>query len=96
MPFLDRFRSKKVDAEESRRSRLLLAGRITEGSILDTGTDDAGEIRQIYFSYIVNGVEYESSQLLDAEQRRRPIDYAPGARVVIRFDPHRPGNSVVV
>jgi hypothetical protein len=96
MPLSNLFRRKKVDAEAERRTRLLQAGRITEGVIIDTGNDDAGSIRQVYFSYEVSGVEYESSQLLDATQRQREIDYAPGARVTIRYDPHRPGNSIVV
>lgn len=96
MPLSNLFRRKKVDAEAERRTRLLQAGRITEGVIIDTGNDDAGSIRQVYFSYEVSGVEYESSQLLDATQRQREIDYSPGARVTIRYDPHRPGNSIVV
>ena len=96
MPISNLFRRKKVDAEAERRARLLRTGRITDGVIIDTGNDDSGSIMQIYFSYEVSGVEYESSQLLDAEQRKREIDYYPGAHVTIRFDPHRPGNSVVV
>jgi hypothetical protein len=71
-------------------------GRITEGIIIDTGNDDSGVIRQIYFHYEVSGVEYESSQLLSDEQQERSNNYFPGARVTIRYDPHRPGNSVVV
>ena len=96
MPLSNWFRRKKADPEVVRRSRLLQSGRITEGVIIDTGNDDSGAIRQIYFSYEVSGVEYESSQLLNDEQRQREADYSPGARVTIRFDPHRPGNSVVV
>ena len=96
MSFINLFRKKKVDVEAHRRSRLLQAGRITDGVIMDTGNDDSGCIRQVYFSYEVSGVEYESSQLLDADQRLRETDYSPGAHVTIRYDPQRPGNSVVV
>lgn len=96
MPLSNLFRRKKVDAEAERRARLLKSGRITEGVVIDTGNDDSGSIRQIYFSYEVSGVEYESSQLLSEEQRGREIEYAPGAHVTIRYDPHRPGNSIVV
>ena len=96
MPLRNLFRSKKGDPEAERRARLLRNGRIADGIILDTGNDDAGAIRQIYFHYEVSGVDYESSQLLSDEQREHEINYAPGARVVIRYDPHRPGNSVVV
>jgi hypothetical protein len=96
MPLSNLFRRKKADPEAARRVRLLQAGRITEGVIIDTGIDDSGAIRQIYFSYEVSGVEYESSQLLSDEQREREASYSPGAHVTIRFDPHRPANSVVV
>jgi hypothetical protein len=96
MPLSNWFRRKKADPEVERRTRLLQTGRITEGIIIDTGNDDSGAIKQVYFHYEVSGVEYESSQLLSDEQQERGADYAPGARVTIRYDPHRPGNSVVV
>ncbi len=96
MPLSNLFRRKKTDPEVERRARLLQAGRITEGVIIDVGNDDSGAIRQVYFSYEVSGVEYESSQLLNDEQRQREVDYCPGARVTIRYAPHQPGNSIVV
>jgi len=96
MPLSNLFRKKKADPEVERRGRLLQGGRITEGVIIDIGSDDSGAVRQVYFSYEVSGVEYESSQLLNDEQREREVDYSPGARVTIRYDPHRPGNSIVV
>jgi hypothetical protein len=96
MPFSNWFRRKKADPEAERRTRLLQHGRITEGVVLDTGNDESGAIKQIYFRYEISGVEYESSQLLSNEQQAREASYAPGARVTIRYDPHRPGNSVVV
>jgi hypothetical protein len=96
MPLSNLFRRKKSDPEAERRARLLRGGRITEGVVFDVGSDDTGAIRQIYFHYEVSGVEYESSQLLDAGQRQRSGDYFPGARVTVRFNPRQPGNSVVV
>ena len=96
MPLSNWFRRKKADPEVERRTRLLEKGRITEGTIIDTGNDDSGAIRQVYFHYEVSGVDYESSQLLSTEQQERAADYSPGARVTIRYDPHRPANSVVV
>jgi hypothetical protein len=96
MGILDIFRRKKADDETSRRDTLLRAGRITEGSIFDVITDDAGSITQVFYNYEINGVEYESSQSLDPGQRERSADYFPGARVTVRFNPRQPGNSVVV
>jgi len=92
MGIINLFRRKKADDEGARRAALLRAGRITEGSIFDVITDDAGLITQVFYNYEINGVEYESSQLLDL----RSADYFPGARVTVRFNPRQPGNSVVV
>ena len=89
-------RHKPDDAEASRRAQLLRAGRITEGTVFDVITDDGGRITHVYFSYQINGVDYESSQTLDDSQRQRQADYAPGARITIRYNPRQPGNSVVV
>ena len=96
MGILDIFRRKKSDDEATRRSTLLRTGRITEGAIFDVITDEAGTITQVFYNYEINGVEYESSQALDAAQRERSGDYFPGARVTVRFNPRQPGNSVVV
>jgi len=97
MGILDIFRRRpKGDPETARRDALLRTGRITEGSIFDVITDEAGAITQVFYNYEINGVEYESSQTLDARQRERSGDYFPGARVTVRFNPRQPGNSVVV
>src|SRR5215211_4270618 len=97
MPFLDRFRRKKDDAEGARRTRLLRTGRIAEGTIVDISDEsESGTFTQIFYSYEIGGVEYESSQVLDPGQQQRQTDYAPGARITIRYDPHQPGNSIVV
>jgi hypothetical protein len=42
------------------------------------------------------GVLYESSQALSVSQQQRSNDYAPGKQIVIRYDPRRPANSIVV
>jgi hypothetical protein len=96
MSFLDRFRRKKVEDEATRRSRLLLTGRITDGTILDITSDSSGEVSEIFFTYNISGVDYEASEKLSHEQRGRQHDYAPGASITVRYDPRRPGNSVVV
>lgn len=96
MSIFNLFRRNKADGEAERRAQLLRAGRITEGTVFDVITDDAGHITHVYFSYQINGVDYESSQTLDDSQRQRPADYAPGARITIRYNPRQPGNSVVV
>ena len=73
---------------------LLATGRITDGVIIDSQIEPSGD-ELIYYTYTLNGVDFESSDILTVEQRREPIRYAPGARVGIRYDPRNQGNSVV-
>jgi len=55
-----------------------------------------GRITQVTYTYILAGVQYESSQALNLSQQERSNDYAPGKQIVIRYDPRRPANSIVV
>ena len=49
----------------------------------------------LFFLYTLNGVDFESSELLDETQRRDPAKYAPGARVGVRYDRKNQGNSTL-
>ena len=95
MSFLNLFRRKKED-EASRIARLSKTGRIAEGNILDVITDDQGQITQVYYTYTLAGVQYESSQELNLDQRQHTDNYAPDTRIVVRYDPRQPANSIVV
>ena len=96
MGILNYFRRKKVDDQVSPRARLLVEGRIAEGRIIDITTDSTGAVTHVFYTYQAGGVDYESSQMLDTEQRQRLANYVLGASVTIRFDPRQPGNSIVV
>ncbi|MBC7900375.1 MAG: hypothetical protein H7070_10020, partial [Saprospiraceae bacterium] len=50
----------------------------------------------VFFVYTLNGVDFESSELLDEEKLKEPLKYAPGAKVGIRYDPKNQGNSTLV
>ena len=78
----------------TRRQFLLESGRITDGVILDSEINEAGE-EVIFFLYSLNGVDFESSDILTEDQRLDQAKYAPGARVGIRYDPKNQGNSIV-
>ena len=95
MSFLDRFRKKPED-EASRIARLSKTGRMADGQIIDAVSDDEGRISQVTYTYMLAGVVYESSQALSISQQQRSNDYAPGKQIVIRYDPRRPANSIVV
>lgn len=89
-------------AEVERQRRLFLAerGRITDATLIDTGflelaaaEDRAPDVLQ--YQYRVAGVAYESSQelsLLSDSVRNLRVDLP----IQVRYDPHNPGNSIVV
>jgi hypothetical protein len=95
MSFLDRFR-KKTEDEASRIERLSKTGRMADGRITDVVSDDDGRITQVTYTYELAGVQFESSQALSDLQQARSNDYAPGEQIVVRYDPRRPANSIVV
>jgi hypothetical protein len=95
MSFLDRFRKKPED-EASRIERLSKSGRMADGRIIDAVSDNDGRIIQVTYTYVLAGVQFESSQALSDLQQARPNDYVPGKQIVVRYDPRRPANSIVV
>lgn len=95
MGLFDIFKRKKIQTESERRAVLLKSGRITEGTIIDSETTPNGD-EIVYYFYTIHGVDFESSETLNEEQKMNPIEYAPGAKVSIRFDPKNHGNSVLV
>lgn len=95
MSFLDRFR-KKTEDEASRIARLSRTGRMADGKIIDAVSDQSGRITEVVYTYMLAGVQYESSQALSELQQQRSSDYSPGKQVVVRYDPRSPANSIVV
>ena len=95
MSFLDRFR-KRTEDEASRIARLSKTGHMVDGKIIDVVSDNNGRILQVSYTYEIAGVQYESSQALSHLQQERPLDYAPGKQIIVRYDPRRPANSIVV
>jgi hypothetical protein len=94
MGIIDKILRRKSEDPDARRKFLLANGRITDGIILDTEINESGEEVAIYL-YTLNGVDFESSDVLTAEQRNKPAKYAPGAHVGIRYHPKNQGNSVL-
>ncbi|MEQ1604870.1 MAG: DUF3592 domain-containing protein [Pyrinomonadaceae bacterium] len=94
MGIVDKLLRRKKPDPDARRRMLLATGRITDGVIIDSQIEPSGD-ELVYYTYTLNGVDFESSDYLTPDQRRNPISYAPGARVGIRYDPRNQGNSVV-
>lgn len=96
MGILSLFKRKvKTDPIAERRAFLLVHGRITDGRIIDTETNGHGQ-EIVFYLYTLNGVDFESSELLSEEQSREPLKYAPGAKIGVRYDPKNQGNSMLV
>ena len=96
MRLFSRFKHRSMaDADEERKRILRVHGRITDGRVVDTYYGPNGEEIAVYV-YTLNGVDFESSEILNEDQLRDPIKYAPGAKVAIRYDPKRHGNSLLV
>jgi hypothetical protein len=94
MGLIEKLRRKKQTDPDEWRRRLRETGRITDGIILDSYVNAAGQDVVVYL-YTLNGVDFESSDVLSPEQLANPIKYAPGAHVGIRYDPKNQGNSIV-
>jgi hypothetical protein len=95
MSLFNIFKSKKKLNIKENREMLQAQGRITDGLIIDSETNEAGE-HIAFYTYNIQGVDFESSEILTVEQLQNPIQYAPGAKVGIRFDPKNHGNSTIV
>lgn len=88
-------RGKQQNLETSRREFLRQKGRITDGTIIDSETTEKGR-EIVFYVYNIQGVDFESSEILTDEQMQNPLQYAPGAKVGVRFDPKNHGNSMLV
>jgi len=94
MGIIDKILRRKEPDPDARRRFLLTQGRITDGVILDSEINNTGD-EIVFYLYTLNGVDFESSDLLTAEQRLERAKYAPGAKIGIRYDPKNQGNSIV-
>jgi hypothetical protein len=95
-------RKKKSSAEieRERRDWLNQIGRITDGTVIDVQEivpNGHPAATMLIFQYDVGGVSYEASQ--DVTHLRQWINLHScrlGLPTSVRYDPHNPGNSIVV
>jgi len=95
-------RKKKTAAEveKERREWLNQIGRITDGTVIDVQEvvpNGHPPATMLIFQYDVGGVSYEASQ--DVTHLRQWINLHScrlGLPTSVRYDPHNPGNSIVV
>ena len=95
-------RKPKTAAELERERRVWLdqVGRITDGSVIDVQEIPGAEHKSatvLIYQYDVAGVSYECSQEVTY---LRPLfnlhSCRLGLQTSVRYDPHNPGNSLVV
>lgn len=95
MGLFDIFKSKKpANTETARQEFLRVKGRITDGTIIDSETVENGD-ELVFYCYNIQGVDFESTEILSEKQRQNPLKYAAGAKVGVRFDPKNHGNSIL-
>ncbi len=95
-------RNKKSSAEieRERRDWLNQIGRITDGTVIDVQEvvpNGRPAATMLIFQYDVGGVSYEASQ--DVTYLRPLINLHScrlGLPTSVRYDPHNPGNSIVL
>lgn len=98
-----RKRPSEEELELLRRQELVQSGRIVDGTILDisdVGPHESGRpngMQLIIYKYDVAGVSYESSQdVTNLHEYVNIYDCHLGFPCSVRYDPHRPINSIVV
>ncbi|HZZ40572.1 MAG TPA: DUF3592 domain-containing protein [Acidobacteriaceae bacterium] len=92
------------EIERERRAELVRSGRIMDGTILDISefeavpaADRRAEIHFILYKYEIGGVAYECSQDVSAlRDLVNPAELRLGFPCSVRYDIHRPENSIVV
>jgi hypothetical protein len=95
---LTRTRLTPEELERNRRDLIATTGRITDGSITDLSSppeDPSPTPNVIVYSYRIGGVAYECAQVVTglADHVR---DIRIDLPIQVRYDPHNPGNSIVV
>ena len=88
------------ELEGKRRVWLTQVGRITDGTVIDVqelGSESQHPATMLIYQYDVAGVSYEASQ--DVTYLRQWINLHScrlGVPTSVKYDPHNPGNSMVV
>jgi hypothetical protein len=95
---LRRRRKTAQEIERDRRSFISNIGRITDGTVVDVHEVDGTRPAQfIIYQYDVAGVSYEASQEITYLRQYVNLHSCRlGLPTSVKYDPHNPGNSIVV
>lgn len=93
-------RRARPDREQIRRLWLSRSGRLTTGMTLDLqeSQDERNQlVRLLIYRYDIAGVAYEASQDITKLQDFLDLrSWRLGQSATVRYDPHNPGNSIVI
>ena len=95
---LRRGRKSPAEVERERRAWISKVCRITDGTVIDVQEMDGTHPGQfIIFQYDVAGVSYEASQEITYLRQFVNLHSCRlGLPTSVKYDPHNPGNSIVV
>jgi hypothetical protein len=78
------------ERERRRRSYLAASGKMGDASLVEFRESN------LFYSYLVRGVEYTASQEVSSLMDRLPDDLSSVGAVSVKYDPRNPANSIVV
>jgi hypothetical protein len=78
------------ERERRRRSYLAASGKMGDASLVEFRENN------LFYSYLVRGVEYTASQEVSSLMDRLPDDLSHAGAISVKYDPRNPANSIVV
>jgi hypothetical protein len=78
------------ERERRRRGGLAVSGKIGDATLVEFRDNN------LFYSYMVGGVEYTACQDVSSLRARLPDDLSIAGPVSMKYDPRNPANSIVV
>jgi len=83
-------RTSPAERERQRRTQLVRSGKMGDATLMDMQESN------LFYAYLVRGVEYTASQDVSLLKDQIPADLSLLSSVSVRYDPKNPANSIVV
>src|SRR3569832_479980 len=83
-------RTSPAERERQRRAQLVRTGKMGDATLMDMQESN------LFYAYLVRGVEYTASQDVSLLKDQIPADLSLLSSVSVRYDPKNPASSIVV